>query len=139
MVARFERECLRAGLDLVHAFAVSDYNQAVAAQERVPSFGRERALAILVGNTRALWASFSAACRRDAALAQAAHPLDEYASSTIERAITTLKRFKKKFEKTGVLRSLRSRTAFQKPSISRRKDVIRAAYKEKMYGNHTQQ
>lgn len=50
-----------------------------------------------------------------------------------------LKRFKKKFEKTGVLRQLRSRTAFQKPSISRRKDVIRAAYKEKMYGNHTQQ
>ncbi|MBO0933692.1 30S ribosomal protein S21 [Fibrella sp. HMF5335] len=50
-----------------------------------------------------------------------------------------LKRFKKKFEKTGVLRQLRSRTAFQKPSISRRKDVIRAAYKEQKYGNHTQQ
>lgn len=45
-----------------------------------------------------------------------------------------LKRFKKKFEKTGVLRSLRSRSAFHKPSVVRRQEVIRAAYKEKTYG-----
>lgn len=43
-----------------------------------------------------------------------------------------LKRFKKKFEKTGVLRELRSRSAFQKPSIKRRQEVIRAAYRQKM-------
>ncbi|MFT6868731.1 MAG: small subunit ribosomal protein S21 [Cyclobacteriaceae bacterium] len=39
-----------------------------------------------------------------------------------------LKRFKKKFEKTGVLRELRSRTAFIKPSVRRRKEVIKATY-----------
>ncbi|ADB36169.1 MULTISPECIES: 30S ribosomal protein S21 [Spirosoma] len=50
-----------------------------------------------------------------------------------------LKRFKKKFEKTGVLRQLRSRTAFQKPSVKRRTEIIKAAYKERMYGNHTEQ
>jgi small subunit ribosomal protein S21 len=50
-----------------------------------------------------------------------------------------LKRFKKKFEKTGVLRQLRSRTAFQKPSIKRRTQVIKATYKEKTYGKHTEQ
>lgn len=50
-----------------------------------------------------------------------------------------LKRFKKKFEKTGVLRQLRARTAFQKPSIKRRTEIIKATYKEKMYGNHTEQ
>lgn len=50
-----------------------------------------------------------------------------------------LKRFKKKFEKTGVLRQLRSRTAFQKPSIKRRTEVIKASYKERMYGKHTEQ
>lgn len=43
-----------------------------------------------------------------------------------------LKRFKKKFEKTGVLRELRSRSAFSKPSVKRRQEVIRAAYRQKM-------
>jgi small subunit ribosomal protein S21 len=46
-----------------------------------------------------------------------------------------LKRFKKKFEKTGVVRELRRRMAFQKPSVSRRQQVLRAAYKQKTYGN----
>ncbi len=41
-----------------------------------------------------------------------------------------LKRFKKKFEKTGVLKELRARTAFEKPSVSRRNEIIRAAYRE---------
>ncbi|GAB3984916.1 hypothetical protein GCM10028806_60670 [Spirosoma terrae] len=50
-----------------------------------------------------------------------------------------LKRFKKKFEKTGVLRQLRSRTAFQKPSVKRRTEIIKATYKERMYGNHNEQ
>ena len=51
-------------------------------------------------------------------------------NESVERA---LKRFKKKFEKTGVLKELRSRTFFEKKSISRRKQVIKAAYKQKMY------
>jgi small subunit ribosomal protein S21 len=42
-----------------------------------------------------------------------------------------LKRFKKKFEKTGVLKELRARTAFEKPSVRRRGEIIRAAYREK--------
>ena len=46
-----------------------------------------------------------------------------------------LKRFKKKFEKTGVLRELRSRTFFQKPSIKRRQEVLKARYRQKMYAN----
>lgn len=41
-----------------------------------------------------------------------------------------LKRFKKKFEKTGVLKELRSRTAFEKPSVRRRNEIIKAAYRE---------
>ena len=44
-----------------------------------------------------------------------------------------LKRFKKKFEKTGVLRALRERTSFTKPSVKRRSTVIRAAYRQKLY------
>lgn len=42
-----------------------------------------------------------------------------------------LKRFKKKFEKTGVLKELRARTSFEKPSVRRRNQIIRAAYRER--------
>ncbi len=41
-----------------------------------------------------------------------------------------LKRFKKKFEKTGVLKELRARSAYEKKSVKRRFTVIRAAYRE---------
>jgi small subunit ribosomal protein S21 len=51
-------------------------------------------------------------------------------NESIDRA---LKRFKKKFERTGVLKELRARQAFEKPSITSRAQKIKAAYKEKMY------
>lgn len=41
-----------------------------------------------------------------------------------------LKRFKKKFEKTGVLRELRSRQAYEKKSVTRRTQVKKAIYKQ---------
>jgi len=41
-------------------------------------------------------------------------------------------RFKKKFEKTGVLRELRSRQAFEKKSITRRHEIKHAIYKQNM-------
>jgi len=44
-----------------------------------------------------------------------------------------LKRFKKKFERTGVLKELRSRTYYEKPSISKRTEKLKAAYRQKMY------
>lgn len=50
-------------------------------------------------------------------------------NESIERA---LKRFKKKFERAGVIRELRSRQHFEKPSVSRRHERIRAAYRQKM-------
>ncbi|NRA13532.1 MAG: 30S ribosomal protein S21 [Crocinitomicaceae bacterium] len=47
----------------------------------------------------------------------------------IERAI---KKYKKKFEKTKVMRELRERKQFTKPSISKRQERIRASYKQRM-------
>ncbi len=44
---------------------------------------------------------------------------------SIDRA---LKRFKKKYEKTGVLRELRSRSAYEKKSVARRLEVKHAVY-----------
>lgn len=49
----------------------------------------------------------------------------------IDRA---LKRYKRKFEKVGVLKGLRRRKAFVKPSITRRAEVLKAIYKEAKYG-----
>jgi small subunit ribosomal protein S21 len=39
-----------------------------------------------------------------------------------------LKRFKKKFERTGILKELRSRTYFEKKSVKRRQELLKAAY-----------
>ncbi len=43
----------------------------------------------------------------------------------IERA---LKRFKRKFEKTGVIKELRERQAFSKPSVKNRTVMKKAVY-----------
>ncbi len=44
-----------------------------------------------------------------------------------------LKRFKKKFERTGVLKELRARTFYEKPSVKNRTVKLKAAYRQKMY------
>lgn len=48
---------------------------------------------------------------------------------SIEKA---LKKYKKKFEKTGVVKELRKRKNFEKPSITHRQQVIKAVYKQKL-------
>jgi len=54
-------------------------------------------------------------------------PLKE--GENIERA---LKKFKRKFEKTGVTKELRRRQAFSKPSVDRRKQIVHAVYVQKL-------
>lgn len=46
----------------------------------------------------------------------------------IDRA---LKRFKRKFERTGGLKQIRERQAFKKPSIKKREEIIHAKYIQK--------
>lgn len=48
-----------------------------------------------------------------------------------------LKRFKKKFEKTGVLRELRSRQAYEKKSVARRTEIKHAVYIQNMHQEGT--
>lgn len=43
----------------------------------------------------------------------------------IERA---LKKFKRKFEKTGVVKELRNRQAYTKPSVKKRQQKLKAIY-----------
>jgi len=47
----------------------------------------------------------------------------------IERA---LKKFKRKFEKTGVVRELRDRKTFEKPSVKKREMMNKAIYVQKL-------
>ena len=47
----------------------------------------------------------------------------------IERAI---KKYKKKFDRTKVMRELRNRKEFTKPSVLKRQERIRASYKQRM-------
>jgi len=55
--------------------------------------------------------------------------IDTRESESLDKA---LKKFKKKFEKAGIVKQLRERQSFTKPSIRRRGTVLRAAYREKM-------
>ena len=54
-------------------------------------------------------------------------PLKE--GENIERA---LKRFKRKFEKTGAIRELRARKNFEKPSVKKRAQMQKAIYVQRL-------
>jgi small subunit ribosomal protein S21 len=43
-----------------------------------------------------------------------------------------LKRYKRKFQNVGIIKELRKRKEFTKPSVKRRNEVLKAVYKEKI-------
>ncbi len=49
---------------------------------------------------------------------------------SIDRA---LKRYKRKFQNAKIMRELRSRREFTKPSVKRRNEVLKAVYKEQVH------
>lgn len=53
---------------------------------------------------------------------------------SIEKA---LKKYKKKFEKTGVVKELRRRKTFEKKSVLLRQQVIKAVYKQQLQKGET--
>ncbi len=53
----------------------------------------------------------------------------------IDRA---LKRFKRKFEKTGVVKELRRRQAYEKPSVTRRQQKLKAIYIQQLLNKQQQ-
>ena len=50
---------------------------------------------------------------------------------SIDRA---LKRYKRKHQRVGITKELRSRKEFTKPSVKRRHEILKAAYKLKKFG-----
>jgi small subunit ribosomal protein S21 len=55
--------------------------------------------------------------------------IDARESDSLDKA---LKKYKKKFEKSQVLKQLRARQAYIKPSVRRRTESLKAAYREKI-------
>lgn len=58
--------------------------------------------------------------------------IDAREAESIDKA---LKNYKKKYEKSGVLRALRDRQAFTKPSVGRRAVILRAKYRQQLADN----
>jgi small subunit ribosomal protein S21 len=52
-------------------------------------------------------------------------------SETIDRA---LKRYKRKQQKIGMIKELRRRKQFTKPSVQRRTELLKAVYRQKKFG-----
>ena len=48
---------------------------------------------------------------------------------TIERAI---KKYKRKFEKVGILKEIRARKEYTKPSVKRRQQLLKAKYIQRL-------
>ena len=53
-------------------------------------------------------------------------------SETIDRA---LKRYKRKQQKIGIIKELRRRKQFTKPSVERRTEMLKAVYRMKKFGS----
>jgi len=58
--------------------------------------------------------------------------IDVKDSESIDRA---LKKYKRKFERSGTLKELRRRKHYTKPSVKRRTEILKAVYRQKMYGD----
>ncbi|MCB0553037.1 MAG: 30S ribosomal protein S21 [Phaeodactylibacter sp.] len=48
---------------------------------------------------------------------------------SIDRA---LKRYKRKFQNAGIIKEVRKRREFAKPSVHRRNEILKAVYKEQL-------
>jgi small subunit ribosomal protein S21 len=57
--------------------------------------------------------------------------IDVREGENIDRA---LKRYKRKFINTGIIKELRQRRDYTKPSILRRKERLKAAYRQEKFG-----
>lgn len=53
--------------------------------------------------------------------------IDARESDSLDKA---LKVYKKKFEKAGIMKQIRNRQSFTKPSVERRTEVLKAVYRD---------
>jgi len=93
ILGRIEARLRETGLDLFHAFDAARYNDAIRGNPRLaplPLFDRGSALALLIGNTRALWPRFLSAFRSRVELQRDPHPLDRYVAGAVTSCLGAL-------------------------------------------------
>ena len=79
------RGCTAAGLDLARALRLGWYNSAVPPAHQVP--GQQDRLAVLIGNTRAIWPPFVESLQQRPGLLACANPLDAYVERCVQRVL----------------------------------------------------
>lgn len=79
MLSNLEKSLAKSGYDLFHVFPISCYNS-LPGVDKLPSFGRENAMGVLIGNSRALWPKFRKAYQTRS------NPLDEYTIRSVTEA-----------------------------------------------------
>ncbi len=75
-------------MDLAQPLQVGWYNDAVESHLRLPDFERPHSLAIVIGNSRALWSPLLAALRADPILLGDDHPVERYAMAVVAGAVS---------------------------------------------------
>lgn len=87
LVDRLTSRLTGAGFDLAQSFPARDYDAEVAPALRLPVVDHPDPMAIVVGNTRALWPRFLAARAADPVLAADPDPLDRHTEQTALAAL----------------------------------------------------
>lgn len=82
------RRCAAGGVDLGRPFALHAFHADAPRSEWLECFGLEDPLALVLGNTGALWPRFLDALRSDGELRERAHPLDDYVERVVLGALT---------------------------------------------------
>lgn len=86
LVTRFAKLLKPLGLDLIKPFQVKLYNQCVTSeQHKLPDFGRQSCLALLIGNTRNFWKPFLLDFKTHN---KSPDPVDDYVERCIQSVLT---------------------------------------------------
>ncbi len=81
------------GLDIVHGFNAHSYNDLIAKHPSVPEFplfNQKDTLALLVGNTKALWGPFINDCHTNPNIQDIKNPIDSYVERMINKSLKQL-------------------------------------------------
>lgn len=85
------RRLEQAGFDALAVFDAREFNRTANGEPfRLPVFGRETVLSLVIGNSRALWPRFMRALDEDAGLRAAPHPLDRYSEARVSELQTAV-------------------------------------------------
>lgn len=85
-----QAQLLKLGLDIFQPFCSQHYNSGTPPTGLpLPSFGRACTLALLIGNTRALWPCFVAHLRQNPGCLDREHPLDDYVTAGLTSAVAS--------------------------------------------------